>query len=188
MGEDVRGEQREGIPAPSLATVTSLEESTALSVYNRELFVQTYLETGCNATKAYLAIHPNCSESSANSCGYRMLNSAQIKDALARAIDARFNRDTVRALIDERMRLTRTSKIKRIAGLTPKGPTDVMTVEEVIIDNTAALALAANVLGMTKDQSSQGVSVTFNVAGLDQPVDVTVGAGTDTGTTKQGNP
>lgn len=185
---DVERGEREGMPPPSLTTITNAAERASAFQVRVGLFIREYLSNGCKAAEAYMAIYPDTKKSSAYSSAYELMRHPQFKDSLAAAIDVEFNRDTVRSLINERIRLTKASKTKHIQGVNGDKLIDTLTTEDVIIDNTAALALAANVLGMTKDQSTQGVSVTFNVAGLDGPVDVTVSGDTDTGATKQSNP
>jgi len=42
-------------------------------------FIEAYITNGGNATRAYLAINPNCKEKSARELGHRMLTKVDIK-------------------------------------------------------------------------------------------------------------
>ena len=51
---------------------------------NRQIFVNTYLTNGYNATQAYKTAYPNCN-SGQDRAGHRLLSFVEIKDALSKA-------------------------------------------------------------------------------------------------------
>ncbi len=51
---------------------------------NRQIFVNTYMTNGYNATQAYKTAYPNC-KSGQDRAGHRLLSFIEIKDALSKA-------------------------------------------------------------------------------------------------------
>ncbi len=191
-------------PSPLLLSVETetIPDSMGIGSERDLAFARAYF-TSRNATQAYLSIHPRASVATAQTDGSKNLTKPRVQRELARLgeiaqktsiltrerLEQEISRlafsdlgdfeESVDSIDDVRKLPPRLSaairKVKKTKRFDKEGEVMSETCEVELHEKGPMVALAANVLGMTKNQESIGVTVVFkDSTDLEAaPVDIT---------------